>query len=575
MGILDTLGLGPVQGYDSARSVILEAQNNALNDDLRAVQSDLREVQEDLLRISDAFDNVGWSPLPQDQAKEIPLGTVKKVAELSRAMNAMNPFIKRGVNARISYIWGKGVQFDGVDEVQDKINLNRKKMFSPQAYEELERVLATDGNAFVALPIEENFDEPEFAESFRIALDQITGAISNPLDAEEIWYYKREYSVITTRADTGEEKKSSVIKWYVSMPYYNKLKAQGKNLPRRWNKIGVEQNYVMHHTTVNKQVGWRWGVPDIMPVIFWAKAYKEYLEDNAMLVKAYARLAWQVKAPSGAAAGAVASQVMRPPTRDPLTGELQSVGGTAIGGTGTELSPVAATGSSVDFAKGSALASAIASGLEVSKVVITSDPGEGNRATAETLDLPTLKAMESRQQLHTSRFLEIFEFWGVDISPDNGKPKTSTVQEAALPSSGGKLPGAQTTDAKPNGEKEEPVAAAVTWPQIETDSTKDRITALGTGVELGIMFKEEARKEAIEVFGIAPFKPWDVLPNPADDPMKVYEAEQAELGFQREQEAAKSVIASQGNSGGTAAKGGNQSTNNQARDNRKSDSKSS
>lgn len=523
MSVLDTLDVFRVaETGELAELVQRRAENYELSQEVGYLGSQLRDVQEDLLRISDAFDNVGWSPLPQKDSKEIPLKTVKNASEVSRAMNAMNPFVKRGVNARISYVWGKGVSFDKIDNIQDLLDDNRKKLFSPQAFEERERVLATDGNLFLAHPLADARDDGEL--SFRIPLDKIDGVIANPRDREEIWYYKYVESVEVTNSRTGAVETKTTEKYYVSMDYYIKLDKQGKSLPRRWGKVGVEQNFVLQHVAVNKQVGWRWGVPDIMPVIYWAKAYKEYLEDNAMLVKAYSRLAWQVKTPSGQNGPGIASQLLKPPTRDPMTGELRDVGGTAVTGGGVELSPLATNASSIDFSKGSPLASGIAAGLEVSLVVITSDPGgAGGRATAETLDLPTLKAMESRQQLHTEAFIELFKFW-------------------------------------------EATEAVVTWPQIMTDTTLDRIKALGTAVELGVIYKEEARKEALDVLGVAPFKPWDELPTPEDDPYKMYEQQQAELSFQREQEAAK-VVADQGVSGGVAAKGGTTAPN-QARANR-------
>lgn len=565
MGIRNAFGMLNVQ--EDADRYFDRLQKEDMQDEIRYLTGEIISLQEDFLKISDAFDNAGWAPLNEQEAAEIPLATVKKVAKIARALNAMNPFVKRGVNARISYIWGKGVSFDGIDSIEDEILKNRAKLFTPQAYEELERVLATDGNAFSALPISESDDT---LTAFRISLDQIEGAVSNPLDTEEIWYYKREYAVTKTNSNTGQTRTDSVVKYYASLGYYSKLKKQGKNLPKKWNNVGVEQNYVIQHTTVNKQVGWRWGVADIMPVIFWAKAYKEYLEDNAMLVKAYSRLAWQVKVSSQAGAQAAATQVMSAPTRDPMTGEVRNVGGTNISGGGTELSPVAATGSTVDFSKGSPLASAIAAGLEVSVIVITSDPGSGTNATAETLDLPTLKAMESRQKLHEERFLELFEFWGADVHPN----KNSIMGNAKKP----KAPLLKNKDAEEQrAENNEGVGsdyAIVTWPQIETDTTKDRIAAIGTAVELGILYKQEARKEAIDVFGIAPYKAWDDLPTMDDDPAAQQKMEQeqaaADKAFAQQQEQA-SVIAKQGVSGGVAAKGGAQGTSNSARDNRAAD----
>lgn len=559
-------------GTYQSQWVLERAKNDNLNEEVNYLRGDIVELQENMLKIADAFDNVGWSPLPQDEANEMTLKTVKKIAGIARAMNAMNPFVKRGVNARISYVWGRGVKFDGIDDIKDEFAKNRKKMFSPQAYEELERVLATDGNAFTALPINAEVKGTP-TSAFRVTIDEIEGAISNPLDKEEIWYYKRTYQVIVTNRETGEQESRSETKWYASLEYYTKLQALNKNLPKRWNKFGVEQNYVIQHTAVNKQVGWRWGVPDVLPVIFWAKAYKEYLEDNAMLVKAYSRLAWQIKVPNGQAGGVASAQVMAPPTRDPLTGELRNVGGTHVGT--HEMSPIPASGSSVDFDKGSAMASAIASGLEVSKVVILSDSGTSNRAAEGSLDLPTLKAMESRQQVHVERFMEIFEFWGarvdlnmtgqllsVDDELNERTKKTREVMESA-------------------GEKPQPTGyVSAVFPPIEADTPKDHATAVGTYVELGVLFKSEARREALESLNINPVKPWWELPTMEDDPAKQEEQEHQEerADQQFEQQAAQAdkqakVIAKQGVSGGVAAKGGAQTTANSARDNRKADSR--
>lgn len=537
-------------------------ENDNLREEISYMGSEIHDLQESMLAISDAFDNTGWRPLTDTDAKTIRLETVKKMALVGRAMYTMNPFIKKGIRARYSYVWGRSVFFDGVSDIQDQLDTNRKKLFSPQAYEELEVTLATDGNVFTALDV----SNKDGVTAFRVPLDEITGSVSNPYDSEDIWFYKRNYVVNTTNSQSGAISSVATVKYYMSVSYYNTFKKQGKALPKRFNKIGVEQNFVLHHMAVNKQVGWKWGIPDVTPVVFWAKAYKEYLEDNAMLVKAYSRLAWQVKASSVNGANAAASQLIARPTRDPFTGELNRTGGTAITGVGNELSPIQPTGSSVDFSKGSALAGAIASGLEIPLVVVTSSASDGTRATSDTLDLSTLKAMLSRQQLHTERFLEIFEFWGADVTPNpTNATKTKEITEAK-----GDTPGTGS----------EAAYAVITWPQIETDTTKDRIAAIGTAVELDVLYKQEARKQIIDILGIAPYKPWDDLPTMDDDPMAQQQAAlQQSLkitngnGQVIEKTAppapgAGPVIPKQGVSGGTSAKGGKLNTNNAARDNR-------
>lgn len=614
MGIFDyfaskRLDLGYLTESQRAASEYIENESaigRTTEEEVTYLRGQVSDLQEDMLRISDAFDGVGWAPLNAEESNHMSLKTVKKAATVGRAMYAMNPFVKRGVDARIAYIWGRSVAFDGVSAIYETLEMNRKKLFTAQSYEELERVLATDGNAFTALPVDSEKNADDSAKAFRIPLDQITGVVANPQDAEEIWLYKREYTVSITKSASGQTVEKNEVRYYPALGYHKMIEDHPtKRMRKTWNQIKVDQDFVIQHTTVNKQIGWRWGVPDVMAVVFWAKAYKEYLENNATLVEAYSRIAWSFEAPSAAGAQAAAAQVMRPPTRDPITGETRNIGGTAISPLGSHPTAMPATGSTVDFSKGDALAAAIAAGLGVSKVVILSDSGSSNRAAESSLDLPTLKAMESRQLLHSERFLELFEFWGVKVSkaPDavpadaklndmkdisgapKGKAKSSRIEEAKAPG------GATQTD-----------VAIVTWPQIESDSTKDRITAIGTGVELGLLYKQEARRETLETLGIAPYREWDDLPTMEDDPA-------AQEKFNQEKEAAdaalaaaqvakdesnndpefgagkkstnaalaskadKSVIAKQGVSGGITAQGGAQTSSNSARNNRSSDSK--
>lgn len=69
---------------------------------------------------------------------------------------------------------------------------------------------------------------------------------------------------------------------------------------------------------------------------------------------------------------------------------------------------------SVDLTDGRPLGSMVASALEVSVVALLSDPGtSGAYGTAQTLDVPTLKAMEARQAIWTNFYRRILLFMGV------------------------------------------------------------------------------------------------------------------------------------------------------------------
>lgn len=428
-------------------------ENKILHAQIEDAEIRIEDLEESLLAIADAFDNIGWSPLDKESAREMPLATVKKASEVARAMNAVNPFVKRGVNARISYVWGNGVEFENLGADTEKaMRKNRNTIFSQQAYEERERAAATDGNVFMAL----NRDDTSV---FRIPLAQIAGSISNPDNDEDIWYYKRQWTVKKKNRTTEVEKEEELTRWYPSLSYSKKLIEEGKSLPTRWGKFGVDQKYVIQHDAVNKQVGWRWGVPDIMAVIFFAKVYKEFLEDNVTMVKAYSRIAMQIKNPTAGTANSAAAQWASTPYRDPITGEMSAVGATAFTGRQTEIEATGLNASAVDFSTGSPLAAAVAAGLEVSLDVILSS--SENSGTGSTLDLPTLKAMETRQKLWTNSFMDLFEWWDDD-------------------------------DVK------------VTWRNIDEDETHRRIQSVQLAYEGGLLHQEEARKETLEMLRIVP-----------------------------------------------------------------------
>jgi hypothetical protein len=61
----------------------------------------------------------------------------------------------------------------------------------------------------------------------------------------------------------------------------------------------------------------------------------------------------------------------------------------------------------------------VAAGLEIPLTALTADSGSSNRSAAETLETPTLKAMQARQQLWTGFFERLFEYLG--------KPKITVV----------------------------------------------------------------------------------------------------------------------------------------------------
>jgi hypothetical protein len=167
------------------------------------------------------------------------------------------------------------------------------------------------------------------------------------------------------------------------------------------------------------------------------------------MLKALSMFAWQLKSKTKAGVQNAAAAIATP----------ASAGSTAVLGSDMELSSMPRAGS-VDLTDGRPLGSMVASALEVSVVALLSDPGSsGAYGTAQTLDVPTLKAMEARQHIWTSFYKRVMDFIGVRD-------------------------------------------AQVNWPKIESEPSQRLMQALALAHETGAIWDDEYREAVIETLDV-------------------------------------------------------------------------
>ena len=436
----------------------MTAEIQEVDGDYRLVEAldKIEQLEESLANVVLAIDDLGWRPLGEDvDATEIPLDSVKDVAQTTRGLLALNPLIRRAIAVRTSYIWGQGYHFEGIEETDPILTnvKNRKWVFSEQAVSELEGALGTDGNLFTLLSKGRTRAKAKGTVE-RVPMKQITGTVSNPENNEDVWFYKRSWDVVTTNYRTNQNDRKTREAYYPADDYDV---ANGR--PSTIAGVPVVWNSAILHVSGSKQTGWKWGIPDLMSVVFWTKAYKEYLETMQTLTKAYARFAWKVSAPTAVGVNAMASRVAQTPSRHPQTGELMDVGGTAGMTNGMTLQSVGRSSSAVDFGAGLPLAAMIAAGMEIPLTALTADAGSANRSGSETLTEPTIKAMEMRQKLWSNYYERMFAYFG-------------------------------KTDVR------------VVWPKIESEPTLKKLQAIGSGAALNVLHAQDVRDYVIEALGI-------------------------------------------------------------------------
>lgn len=446
----------------------LQAQIESLeirNEDL------LADLKESMAEVQIAIDDIGWAPLggANEGIHEIPLIKLKRLSELCRALTTVNPLVKNGVGIRTSWIWGDGVKISVSSSTRGRPRSSdtelppslRRVFGTTQAQLELERSLAADGQLFFLC-------DPRTRTVQRLPFWQITGAVTQNGDSETVLYYKRTWDDSEVDLDTGVTEGAMTEMWYPSSELEGSPAEKVLGTP-------VDSRRRIVHIPVNRMTGWRWGVPDVFPCIFWSKAYKEFLENCATLTKAYARFAWKVTSQSGRGTGRVASQLAAAPQRDPVSGKPLQVGASAVLGAGQDLTAIQRS-TGVNFGEGQPLAAMVAAGLGVPLQMLTMDASNLNGSAADTLDEPVILAMRARQNLMDDAIKAICRVLRYNVT--------------------------------------------IEWPEIDAEPVHRRIQAIDMAGRSGTLFPKEWRSMLLEALGAKYLERYpDRVPNEEQVPL--------------------------------------------------------
>lgn len=411
--------LEQLEGADSSDGPTTEDLSKMSEVELRGLidtyEMATEQLQESLMAQQSLFlDNLGWEPLGADRdgnGKGLRLDALKRAAELGEALITANPLVKRGVEVRTSYIWGKGVELNGVNRRGNR-SLWRA-VGSTEAQFELERTIASNGNVFFRVYT----DSAGNKRCQRIPLSHVAACATDPDDSGVITYIKLRYmqwsrptqgSVpVQNVANPVNATQTEVNVWVPTM------ELEGRPVSNI-DGVRVDRDSIIKHAAVNRMSGWWWGVPDLYSVSYWVRAYKKYLEQCATLNEAYGEFAWRATSASRAGNARMAAKLSQTPARDPKTGQPLGVGATAVLGPNQDLAPLQHA-RSVDFNNGRPLAAMVAAGLSIPLHVMTSDAGDSaSRASDNSLDEATKKTMESRQQFLNDTMEDLAELMGTD-----------------------------------------------------------------------------------------------------------------------------------------------------------------
>ena len=382
---------------------------------------DYTALQERLAALEWTLETMDWRLLSAQTDQEFSRPGLNTITEFSRIMAVKNPLVKRGVTVQRLYVFGQGftvrAEEPALDDALTAFYEDPKNAveLSQQELSAKEVELQVSGNLFFCLFVNRTSGRVRVRT---VQFEEIQDVVCDPNDAKTPWYYRRAWTENGIDLATGAQEMRSREAYYPDWRYDPVSK------PERIGSLPVMWESPIFHVKVGSFPHWKFGLSEVYASIDWAKAYKEFLEDWASIVRAYRRFAFQLSQPGGksavmAAKNKLASSVgtdgasltdrsalrtlrnklaSSVGTDGAVSNPAPVVGSTFIAGENVKLEAVRTSGATVSAEDGRRLLLMVAASLNLPETFF-GDASVGSLATAKSLDRPTELGMKDRQSL--------------------------------------------------------------------------------------------------------------------------------------------------------------------------------
>lgn len=381
--------------------------------ELRATQamydmydSKQRSLQEGLAELDLSVDNIGWRDMMTPGVRDFNPEMRKRMNLLARIFFLKNPLINRAVTIKSFYVFARGVQVNSKNKdvnavVQAFLDdpLNKIELTGEQARTNKEQDLQNFGNLFFVFFVDKMSTGRVTVRT--VPIDEVIDIITDPNDSKVAWFYKRMWSQRNIDYASGTLRIEQMTAYYPDIGYAPK---DGK--PATIGGETIHWDTPIYHVKVGGMSDMKFGVPETWQAIDWARAYKEFLEDWASVVRAYARWAWKMKV-AGGMRGVQAAKKRFQTTfasgAPPLTTGIDTnpppvTASMFIGSEGADLEPVKTSGMTTRAEDGRRLMLMVCAAVGLPETFF-GDVSTGNLATAKSLDRPTELMIVNRQKL--------------------------------------------------------------------------------------------------------------------------------------------------------------------------------
>lgn len=395
--------------------LIETAARRVLSEELTDLQNKTRQYDQGMELLLERFaalelalEDSGWRRLSAEGEREFSRKGLQQIIALSRLMYLSNPLINRAVDLQSLYVWGQGVTMSSEDEATADLisqttthRQNKVELFGHQGRKLKEIELQVTGNVFLALFRNISNGTLEISS---IPVEEIDEIIRDPENRAQVWYYKRVWTA-------QEFDQSGRLIGTHKTAYYPDWTYQPQAKPKTIGRDPVMWETPIYHIKVGGFSDMAFGVPETYAAIDWARAYKEFLEDWASIVRAHKRFAWQMKVGGGKAGIAAAKNKLNTTlgTDSYETNPAPTVGSTYIASGENKIEPIKTAGATVSAEDGRRLLLMVCAATGIPESFF-GDVSLGTLATAKSLDRPTELKYRDRQLLWTEVYQDLLAY---------------------------------------------------------------------------------------------------------------------------------------------------------------------
>lgn len=390
--------------------------------DIMALEASNEVLQERIAELEFATEDFGWQRLGGELGYEFSRDFLRRLVARSRLFFLQNPLINRAVTLQSDYVFAQGVNIqatnqlvnDVIQEFVDDVR-NQAEFTSHSARLMKEQTLLIDGNIFFVLFTDKS--DTGKVQLRTILVDEITEIITNPDDANEIWFYKREWVSQDEGGVTGKQKTA----YYPDINYMPKSSFRDRKAPATRQGKTIYWDAPILHVKTGSLSKSKFGAPETYSALDWAKAHSKMLADWATIIAMYARYAFKLTV-AGDKQSVVAAKNKLQTTVG--TGSIVERNPTTVPGSvfirnkdSADIEPIKTSGATTSATDSRQLRLMVAAAMGLPDPMLSGEVDVGNLATAKTLDRPTELKFRSRQQLWTDVTAKILNWvlrWSIE-----------------------------------------------------------------------------------------------------------------------------------------------------------------